>query len=236
MRVPRVVAAIVALCGVCLAPLAARAQQAEPSVVQVVHAFQDAWNSGRVERVLPLFTDDAVVVDSRDGATHTGRDAVYRWLAAQLSQETHIVTGWGYDVGSTAGSDAGPGAPVSVRWNARLSTFSSRTLRAPPVEAFIETLVRDGRIARHTVALDAASLSRQRGAVRDAFATRTALIEADGPAPGALPPAPTYPPYQPIQLPNVNDRPVPLQLPWLAVGAASLACVLLALVKRPPRL
>ena len=79
------------------------------------------------------------------------------------------------------------------------------------------------------------AFAAQRGAVRDAFATRTALIEADGPALGSLPPAPTYPPYEPIQLPNVNDRPIPLQLPCLAVGAASLACVLLALLKRPPR-
>jgi hypothetical protein len=203
--------------------LTARAQS-QPPAVQVVHAFQDAWNSGRVERVLPLFADDAVVVDSRESAAHAGRDAVHRWLAAQLGQETHIVSGWGHELVGDV-----------VRWNARLSTFSSRTLRAPPIDALVETVVRDGRIARHTLAVDAASLTRQRGAVRDAFATRTALIEAGGPALGSLPPAPTYPPYEPIQLPNVNDRPFPLQLPWLAVGAASLGCVLLALLKRPPR-
>ena len=34
--------------------LTARAQS-QPPAVQVVHAFQDAWNSGRVERVLALF-------------------------------------------------------------------------------------------------------------------------------------------------------------------------------------
>ena len=169
------------------------------------------------------------MVDSRESSPHSGRDAVYRWLATQISQETHIVAGWGYDV--TSLSEPGE----SVRWNARLSTFSSRTLRAPPIEAAVETVVRDGRIARHALTVDAASLTRQRGAVRDAFATRTALIEADGPALGSLPPVPTYPPYEPIQLPNVNDRPIPIQLPWLAVGTASLACVLLALLKRPPR-
>ena len=208
-----------------VAALSAQAQGEPSASVRVILNLQEAWNTGRVERVLPLFADDAVVVDSREGATHSGRDAVFRWLSAQLNQETHIVTGWGYELAGDV-----------VRWNTRLSTFSSRALRAPPVEAAVETLVRDGRIARHTVAIDAASLSRQRGAVRDAFATRTALVEADGPAPGSLPPAPTYPPYEPIPLPIVNDRPVPLQLPWLAVGGASAACVLLALLKRPPRL
>ena len=208
-------------------PLSVSAQS-EPPSVRLVRNFQEAWNSGRVERVLPLFADDAVVVDERSGGTHTGRDAVFRWLAAQLSQETHIVTGWDYAV-----APAGPSE--TVRWNARLSTFSTRTLRAPPVEAAVETLVRDNRILRHTIAVDATSLSRQRGAVRDAFATRTALIEADGPAPGSLPPAPTYPPYQPIELPNAENRRASPPLPWLAVGAASVACVGLAILKRPPR-
>jgi hypothetical protein len=211
-------------------PAPAFAQAETPTSVRVVHAFQEGWNSGRVERVLPFFADDAVVTDERNGGTHSGRDAVYRWIAAQLGQETHIVTGWGYDVTQAIG------ASEAVRWSARLSTFSTRALRAPPVEAAFETLVRDHRIVRHTVAVDTASLSRQRGAVRDAFATRTALVEADGPAPGSLPPVPTYPPYQPIQLPNVSDRLMPAPLPWLAVGAASLACVALAILKRPPRL
>ena len=224
MRLSRVALALAALWAALAASLVASAQT-QPGAVQVVHAFQEAWNSGRVERVLPLFTDDAVVIDARNGGTHTGRDAVFRWLAGQLSQETHIVSGWGYEA-----------AGDLVSWNTRLSTFSSRALRAPPVEAAMETLVRDGRIARHVVSVDGDSLTRQRGAVRDAFATRTALIEADGPALSALPPAPTYPPYQPLPLPNVNDRPTPAPLPWLAVGAASLACVMLALLKKPPRL
>lgn len=218
-------AAIMALVAALGAPHDVAAQGEPPEAVRVVQAFQEAWGTGRVERVLPLFTDDAVVVDARNGGTHTGRDAVFRWLAAQLAQETHIVSGWGYE----ASGDL-------VRWSSRLSTFSTRALRAPPVEAVMETVVRDGRIARHAVSVDAASLTRQRGAVRDAFATRTALIETDGPAPGALPPVPTYPPYQAIQLPHVNDRAAPAALPWLAVGAASLVCVVLALLKRPPRL
>src|SRR5687767_6733545 len=106
MRRSRVAAVMVALCAALVTPIAGTlgvsAQSEPPAAVQAIHAFQDAWNSGRVERVLPLFADDAVVVDSRDGAPHTGRDAVHRWLAAQLSQETHIVAGWGYEAAGGA--------------------------------------------------------------------------------------------------------------------------------------
>jgi ketosteroid isomerase-like protein len=202
---------------------------AVPPAVRVVRAFQDAWNAGRADAVLPLFATDAVVVDAQSGSAFTGRDAVYRWLEGELHSETHILSAANHSVSADPQGDR-------VRWDARLSTFSTRALRAPPVDATFETVVKDGKIVRHTATLDATSLTRQRTAVRDAFATRTAYVELGAPDPNTLPPIPTQPPYQPIQLPNVSQRPMPAPLPWFAIGGATLACVALAVLKRPPRL
>jgi len=222
------VALAAVLTSVVYAPTSTLAQSEPSPAVRVVQAFQDAWNAGRADAVLPLFTPDAIVVDSQSGNTFTGRDAVYRWLEGELRTETHILSAANHTVTADPLGDR-------VRWDARLSTFSTRVLRAPPVDATFETVVKDGKILRHTVAVDAASLTRQRAAVRDAFATRTAYVELGAPDPATLPPIPTQPPYQPIQLPNVSQRPMPVPLPWFAVGGATLACIALTLLKRPPR-
>ena len=224
---PRAVALLAGLLALAPAVAAAQTADAAPPAVRVVVAFQDAWNAGSADRAFAFFASNPVVVDPQGGGTHTGRDAVYQWLADQLGRQTSIISAGGYSVSGGAAGD-------NVRWMARLSNFSTRNLRAPPIDVTMETVVRDGKIVSHTITPDGDSLGRQRAAVRDAFATRTALVDADGPA--TLPPLPTQPPYQAIALPNVSQRRAPVQLPWLAVGGVSLAGIALAAFKRPPRM
>src|SRR5690349_15023172 len=97
-----------------------------PDPVAVILAMNDLCNAGDLERVLALFSDDAVVrnlpaPDPPETGIHTGKQAIRAWLAPQLQHHLHVISQNYQAAGDT------------VTWD---TTISEDTLRDAGIESF----------------------------------------------------------------------------------------------------
>jgi hypothetical protein len=192
-----------------------------------VELFQTAWNTHDADAVLAFFTEDAVVTDN---GRFEGKDAIRRWLQARFDERLRIAVGTDYRVDAT-----------TVHWTARLSTFTSRALGALPLEARIQTAIREGKIAAYTSTVEPAALARHRLSIRDALATRTARLEAQSGDPLPYPARATAVPAarrgaagsQPPPAPA--DRGAPSPAGWTGALGVMVLVLVLAMARRPQR-
>ena len=100
--------------------------------VAVVKAFDAASNAGDLERLMALFTDDAVVRD-RLGEVHTGKQQIREWYQPQMghfhvASRNHRVTG------------------NTVTWEATLTGDMVRQMGSDAIEDTAEAIVQGGKI------------------------------------------------------------------------------------------
>jgi predicted ester cyclase len=140
------------------AALGAAAAFAAPKPVAVVKAFDDAWNGGRVEKVLALCADDVTVTFlPYPGAEQTfrGKEQVGAFARAQLAgfrvrSRDHVATGG------------------QVNRKSEIANDAFRALGVDVVELEEEAQVEDGLIVRLKAVAAPASAAQIQSAVQEA--------------------------------------------------------------------
>lgn len=188
-----------------------------PDSIAAVIGFQTVWNAERTGAAEAAFGAGALVSDS--GLGGAPRPAA-EWVQRRYAERLQIISATEY---RQAGGQ--------VIWQVRLSTFTTRTLGAPPTSATAVARVEDGKIAGLILELDPASVTAQRLGVREALARRAQRAEANDPAIGravaALSPATA------ASTPAPERLGAPPMARWAAALMAMAAVVAVACVARP---
>lgn len=124
----------------------------------VVQALNDTCNSGDVEGVLDLFTDDAVVKNQpppspADSGVYTGKQEIRGWFEPQIQRHLHVESR-NYRVSGD-----------TVTWRTVVTEDELRQMGIDDFEVTAEATVQNGKITSFTVTPTPETLSKVQAAM-----------------------------------------------------------------------
>lgn len=128
-------------------------------LVELIDVFHAMWNTHHVDGVLRFYTEDAVI--NIEGLPNESSISIRGKTAIQIMLQTYL-PGWHVDARSHFRANAN-----RVTWMARTSADVLRRIGVDWLEWKTEVILRNGKIAAHTVTLTSEAVVTLEAAVRD---------------------------------------------------------------------